>query len=261
MAEFTKQVSEDLNQDGRFTEDDLFGYVTDTHNQIDAYVISFDVPITAKDANGIPQLVVDDDKFITAFLRLFEFMRENVSTFAGTEQPTATDIHSLYRPIFQNQRALVFAEYLGNSAQMRDYDFDFGILPFPKLDENQERYKTSSQDGHTIFCIPATARNSEKIGAVAEVLAAESYRSVVPAFYDVALKTKYARDEESSAMIDIIRQGISFDFGMVNVVLTGRPHHVWRSLVTGNRNNIASEVERGMRNWERDLERLLVAYE
>jgi ABC-type glycerol-3-phosphate transport system substrate-binding protein len=261
MGEFTKQVTADLNNDGRFTEDDLYGYVTDTHNQIDAYIAAFDVPITRKGADGMPELAVEDEKFVTAFLRLYDFMRENESTFAGTEQPTAVDIHSMYRPIFQNQRGLILAEYLGNSAQMRDYDFDFGILPFPKLDENQDRYKTMSQDGHTIFCIPATAANSEKVGAVAETLAAESYRSVLPAFYEVALKTKFARDEDSSAMIDIIREGISFDFGLVNVVLVGRPHHVWRSLITGQRNNVVSEVERGMRVWSRDLESLLEAYE
>ena len=95
MAEFTRQVSEDLDLDGRFTEDDLYGYVTDTHNQVDAYVVSFDVPVTVKNSEGIPELVVDSDKFTTAFLKLYAFMREDTSTFAGTEQPTATDIYSI----------------------------------------------------------------------------------------------------------------------------------------------------------------------
>jgi hypothetical protein len=112
-----------------------------------------------------------------------------------------------------------------------------------------------------MFCIPATAHNSEKIGAVMEALASESFRSVVPAFYEVALQTQYARDEESAEMMDIIREGISFDFGIANTVLLGRPHLTWRSLVTNQRDNIVSEVERQMHVWERYLERLLEAYE
>ena len=260
MAELTKNVSVDVDNDGKFTEKDMYGYVTDTHNQIDAYVEAFDIPIT-KMENGIPVFVIEDEKFATAFLKLYEFMRENISTFAGTQQPTATDIYSIYRPIFQEQRALILAEYLGNSAQMRSYEFDFGILPFPKLDEQQIKYRTKSQDGYTMFCTPVTVTNTEKVGAVIEALAAESRRSVVPAFYDVALKTKYARDEESSEMIDIIRDGIGFNFGILYVVPLGSPHLEWRFLVTDKKNTIVSSVEKKISGWNKNLEKVLSAYE
>ena len=261
MDELTKNVSGDVDNDGKWTEADLYGYVTDTHNQIDAYVEAFDIPITARDENGVPFYVVTDEKFATAFMRLYSFMRENVSTFAGTQQPTATDIYSIYRPIFQNERALILAEYLGNSAQMRSYDFDFGILPFPKLDANQVKYRTKSQDGYTMFCTPVTVKNVEKVGAAIEALASESRRSVVPAFYDVALKTKYARDEESSEMIDIIRDGIGFNFGILYVVPLGTPHLEWRFLVTDKKNNIVSSVEKKINGWEKNLVKVLTAYE
>ncbi|MCL2159516.1 MAG: hypothetical protein FWH48_08935, partial [Oscillospiraceae bacterium] len=48
MTEITKQVSMDLDSNGKYDEKDLYGYVTDTHNQVDAYVVSFDVPVSAK---------------------------------------------------------------------------------------------------------------------------------------------------------------------------------------------------------------------
>ena len=51
---------------------------------------------------------------------------------------------------------------------------------------------------------------------ITEALASESYKNVIPVFYDVALKTKSARDEESSAMIDLIRDTLTFDFGYIN---------------------------------------------
>lgn len=261
MAELTKQVSVDVDMDGKWTDKDIYGYVTDTHNQIDAYVEAFDIPITVTGDDGLPVYAIEDEKFSTAFLKLYSFMRENISTFAGTEQPTATDIYSMYRPIFQDQRALILAEYLGNSAQMRSYEFDFGILPFPKLDESQERYRSKSQDGYTMFCTPVTVQNTEKVGAVIEALAAESRKSVVPAFYDVALKTKYARDEESSDMIDIIRDGIGFNFGILYVVPLGNVHLEWRILITDKKNNIVSSVEKKMNTWNKNLKKVLSAYE
>ncbi|MCL1792609.1 MAG: hypothetical protein FWG34_01945 [Oscillospiraceae bacterium] len=260
MAEITKNVSMDLDNNGKYDENDLYGYVTDTHNQVDAYVVSFDVPITAKGDDGIPVYKIQEEKFASAFLRLYEFTRETPSTFAGTLQPTATDIYSMYRPIFEDERALIIAEYLGNAAEMRSYEFDFGILPFPKLDANQPKYRTMPQNGYTMFCTPVTVQNIEKIGAVMEAMSSESRKSVVPAFYEVALKTKYARDEESAEMIDIIREGISYNFGMEYVVPLGSPHLEWRFLVSEKKNTIVSSVEKKLNGWEKALEKILIAY-
>jgi len=261
MAEITKNVSGDLDNNGKYDEKDLYGYVTDTHNQVDAYVVSWNIPITAKGDDGWPKYVIQDEKFSTAFLKLYTFMRETVSTFAGTNQPVTTDIYSMYRPIFQEERALILAEYLGNASQMRSYEFDFGILPFPKYDDNQEKYKTMPQNGYTMFCTPVTVQNPEKVGAVIEALAVESRKSVLPAFYEIALKTKYARDEESAEMIDIICEGMSYNFGVEYVVPLGTPHLEWRFMVTDKKNNIVSSVEKKMSLWEKNLVKILAAYE
>jgi hypothetical protein len=261
MAEFTTQVSSDVNGDGTLNEEDMYGYVTDMHNQLDAYFAAFEIPVTLKGTDGLPEIAVKSERFITGFEKLYAFMRKTESTFAGSEQPATTDIYSMYRPIFQNQRALIIAEYLGNSSQMRDYDFDFGILPFPKWNEAQKDYKTMSQDGYTMFCVPATVSDTEKVGAVVESLASESYKSVLPTFYEVALKTKYARDEESEQMIDIIREGISFNFGIIEVVPLERPHHVWRILMINNQDSIASEVEKNFSVYQNSLDKILATYE
>ena len=48
---------------------------------------------------------------------------------------------------------------------------------------------------------------------ILEALACESYKSVVPAYYEIALKTKYTRDEDSARMLDIIFENRVFDLG------------------------------------------------
>ena len=52
--------------------------------------------------------------------------------------------------------------------------------------------------------------------AAAEALAAEAYRTVTPAFYEVALKNKYSRDDASSRIIDIIYNAATTDFLYAN---------------------------------------------
>jgi hypothetical protein len=108
-------------------------------------------------------------------------------------------------------------ELLGNAQLLRGMDTDFGIIPYPKWDEYQENYLTTSVAYFSLFCVPVTVRNLEMTGIITEALCVESYKKVIPAFYEVSLKTKLARDDESSEMIDIIRSGLTFDFGKIYV--------------------------------------------
>lgn len=64
--------------------------------------------------------------------------------------------------------------------------------------------------------MPITTSDPERTGSIIEALCAIGSRDVVPAFYNVSLKTKYSRDTESEEMIDIIRDSIIYDIGYVS---------------------------------------------
>jgi hypothetical protein len=91
-------------------------------------------------------------------------------------------------------------------------DGDFGILPWPKYTEDQDNYYSHASDVFTLFAIPGQTDDPEFCGTVTDALSAESKYSVIPAFYDVVLKGRTAKDEQSSAMLDIIRDHLHFDF-------------------------------------------------
>jgi len=55
----------------------------------------------------------------------------------------------------------------------------------------------------------------EDLGLVIEALAMKSQESVTPEFYEVQLKGRDARDDESEAMLDIIFASRSFDLGPI----------------------------------------------
>ncbi len=259
MAELTKNVSADVNNDGVYGTDDLYGYVTDSHNFIDAYQTAFDVPVTVTGSDSYPVLAVKEQKFSDAYVKLYGFMRETPSTFAGIDQTSSAD--NIYRPlIFDQGRGLIVAECMGNTELMRELDFDFGILPYPKYNENQANYKTLSLLTLSLFCVPKTAVQTEMIGAVMEALAAGSYQYVTPAFYEVALKTKYSRDEDSAEMMDIIRKGITYNFGMVYCVPLNGAMHSWRLQLIANNINIVSSVEKSYNQYEAGLKKVLEIY-
>jgi hypothetical protein len=119
--------------------------------------------------------------------------------------------------MFPADKALFGTITLGDTLLFKSMESDYGILPMPKWDEQQTRYYTMI-DGHgPLIAIPTTsADNDDMIGTIMEALAAESYKQVIPAYYEIAFKNKQLRDEESIQMLDdYIKPGVLFDFGFI----------------------------------------------
>ena len=102
---------------------------------------------------------------------------------------------------------------LGGLTTMRDMNDDIGILPFPMFTADQGRYYTGVDANCNGLAVPITAQNTEMVSAVIEYMSYLCYRDIMPVFYDVVLKTKSSRDNESAAMIDIIRESRLYDIG------------------------------------------------
>jgi len=108
------------------------------------------------------------------------------------------------------------------------------------MDESQNEYATTSHNSLSMCCFPVTVSDIEFSGIITEALCAESYRRVIPNYYEISLKTKAARDEESGEMIDFIRESLTFDFGWVHSVPMGSIGVIIQDLVINNTPNFAS---------------------
>ena len=77
--------------------------------------------------------------------------------------------------------------------------------------------------------------DAEMIGAVTEALAFDSYENVTPAYFESAMKAKYSQDEASARMLDIIRDGLTFNFGFVNSSSCENMIHILRDVAKSNK--------------------------
>ena len=117
--------------------------------------------------------------------------------------------------MFSTGRAMFFMQMLDLTSYFRDMQTDYGILPYPKYNENQKEYGHTIGSWHSMFlCAPASVGSAaDKCGAVLETLAYESYKTVTPAYYNKTLIGKYFRDEESAEMLNIILSTRVYDVG------------------------------------------------
>jgi hypothetical protein len=137
--------------------------------------------------------------------------------------------------MFMNEQNMFYYSILYESGTtFNSMEDDYGILPCPKYDESQADYKTVAHDMYSLFCVPITCTRTELAGAAAEAMAAESYRTVTPTYFETALKVKYARDEETSQMLDIALNGVTFNFGVVYSSALSNVGYIMRDLLLFN---------------------------
>lgn len=204
---YINEAYQDINGDGKADDDDRYGYCTINYwGPMIPWVIASDITFLEYESDGAPRFAMNNERSVQLLLNLNDiFHGEGTHNYsAGIDINTAA---------FVNGNALFGGYQRVSSLEMfRDMETDIGILPYPKMDESQENYITSSHDTANVGVIPMTCSKGDTMGAVLEVLSRESAKDVIPAYYETALKVKYARDEMSAQMLDIIRYNISCVF-------------------------------------------------
>ncbi len=212
MIRYTEAVYKDLNGDGKENAGDLFGFAATTSKSSEHFMYDAGVRSSSRDADGIPVITLNNERTVRFVQKQYQLYYETKGAFITSDNIIDTDMTEM----FTSGTMLFFPGWLYNAQYFRDMKDDYGIIPFPKLDEEQEQYYALVHDGSTIYCSPITCTNLDVMGAVTEAMAADNYRYVTPAYFEVALKTKFARDEISSQIIDMIKNSSMTDFLYAN---------------------------------------------
>ncbi|MBE6657925.1 MAG: hypothetical protein E7604_05710 [Ruminococcaceae bacterium] len=212
---YVTDINSDINGDGVMDYEDRWGFFSEDGNSYMYYC-----------SNGGSVVAIDGDTAHLSFnsVRNVELATEAI---ALTINPDTTlrankmvDASSLGWTAASNWFAEGNALIRSTSLEpiprdFRALDVNFGIIPYPKLDESQESYGSMADNvSGRVIGVPITS-DAEYVSTILEVLAAESVNTVSTAFYDRCLDGKIMRDEESAAMLDIIFENKIFDLGLI----------------------------------------------
>ncbi len=255
MMELCDGVYTDLNGDGERNLEDKHALITDCKSAANSYLWAFGKKIATQQADGTYDLSYYDDKLVSIVERMYNLYYESGYVFTDPQSWGDT-----YLPAFIEGRGLfVNGQFKQATGTYRDVEFDFGIIPYPKWDSAQDKYYTSVDGGHEGLAIPKSVQDTEYTGIMAEVLNAESWKLVVPAYYDTALKYKGARDEESIAMLDMLMDARIFDFGYV---YGGWGCVFWlQYMMEGATKDITSYYEKNFGAYEKTMDKVFEAFD
>jgi len=253
MAELSADAYHDLNGDGKKDPADQFG-LTMSSVCADSLFFSSGLRTTEIGDDGLPAIsdMFGSEKAQSLVTWLNDLFKTN-SAYLSLDND--------YMLPFLEERAMFFlvdVAFAGD--KLRFTEIDYGILPIPKYDEAQEDYYTIPSFTYTLYGIPVDAKNPDRSAAVLECLGSEAYRTVSPALFETALKVKYAGDDATSEMYDIIRGGVVFDIGRIfNDSMSSLTYSLFRgALQTGN-SNWTSTFERSRKSLDKQFAKVIDA--
>lgn len=196
MYEMSTNVSTDVNGDGIMDANDMYGYLVQKTATVNLF-FSAGENMSAKNDDDMPYIsIANNERAVDVVTKIMDILTSDYVYVGGD-----ADV----KLMFEEGRGLFFSEVLNLVETMREANINFGVIPVPKFNENQENYHHFSDTWcMCLIGVPKTNTDLERTSVILEALCAESSDTLVPAFYEINLKGKFFRDEESEEMLELI---------------------------------------------------------
>ncbi|MBE6613127.1 MAG: hypothetical protein E7632_11610 [Ruminococcaceae bacterium] len=220
-------ASRDLDGNGEYDWKDQWGIGMGAQNDVALFYAAMGGRVVEADKDGTPIIVADNERntniaeiiyraFMETQTTAFNAKQNRVQTWIGSGCPVAAPT-SVASYLFQNGRSLFSCAVVQSLPSYSDVEgLDYGIVPFPKYDEQQKDYYTLFETwGALLMGIPVTSDDPEFPGFMLEVLSGYSTDTSYKAYVETASKIKYIYDEDSAEMLDIVYKGLMVDVGVM----------------------------------------------
>ncbi len=262
MKVFSESAAADLNGDGVHDEFDRWGLAGEGFNTM-AFIEGCGGKAFAKDENDMPYIAMQNETFYDQFM-LAHSVNGNfdtsmlVNNFSSKYAGDAIWDDCINKGFIED-RILFNCTGLNRVSMLREMESDFGLLPIPKYTDEQEDYHCLvSIWASNMISVPISCGDTDRTGLIIEALSAESKYTLTPAYYDITLKTKSARDEESSAMLDLIFEGRAFELG--NQYGWGGLFDIAATLTHSGKTDLASQLESKIKGAETAMQKTVDAF-
>lgn len=232
------------NGDTIWDVNDTYGFSCPTDWFSASFIFGADIPLVEKNEDGDFYFAFDNERSYTLMEKL-DALINGPDTYVFPYGGLYGEAEYVDKALPIESGRCLFTQYTFNQLHtIRNVELDFGILPYPKLDEEQEDYISNDWSGLTAVPISLSEDSYEMVGDVIELFAYYSEEDVIPTYIDVVLGTKLSRDDDSKEMIDLIFDTCIFNAGMN--YLGSMPgtknalYSVAHMIIDGKQNNLAS---------------------
>ena len=212
MQRISHEIYRDTNGDGALDGGDVYGFCFDWQ-MINYFVLSSGLSFSSRSAEGDPVLNMYNEDVLKLVDVIYAMVSDGKTSYRN--DGTVSGVSA-----FKNQNALFYNKFLLHGmTQLRETDFEWGVLPPPALYEKSGYTSANSTVSGNCAFIPITSSEKlfETYATVLNAMAVESYLTVVPEC-GTALRSKYSDEPADAEMIDIIYKTINAPFIMAATI-------------------------------------------
>ena len=116
---------------------------------------------------------------------------------------------------FMSDQVAFFDDNLHAASSFKGSDLNFGLLPWPKYNDEVEEYYSAVDAGTNLYGVlrNTSEANARRVSIVLEALAYYGSRDVLPFYFDTILSYQYLKDDDSIQMLHIIHENLVLDLG------------------------------------------------
>jgi len=259
MYSLSKDVSKDLDGDGKMTVADRFGMLSETKAAWYLFLGSGQKSIIYDNETYLSNL--SDEKNFDVMNRVIEIMSDmqNVCVINDgkhNSELTTGGVWEEASKIFEEGRTLFHTETFNGTEKLRNMGQDYGVLPIPKWTEEQEEYYCMTNDDICALSLPTTVSDPNRAALITEALAYESMFVLQPTFYEVYLSEKLLRDEQSRQMMDLVLSSKFYDMDFCFGGITGMSGSM-EDMASSKQNKLSSRIASLEKSAQKKIDKIL----
>lgn len=257
MMELSKEYTYESDNEDGMTWTDTWGFGATNGSVVSNYLASGQ-QLVKKDENDLPMLALGTtERDVNVLQKLLDTMTEK-NTWVITAEQMGGNIWDRCVKIFGEGRNLFRVTAFSAVKKIRVYDVNFGIVPYPLIDETQDEYSTPCGAAYAYGCvIPLSAPDPEFSAYMLDVMSAESKgdnaAGLTRAYIEVVIKGKDLKaDEDACDILDnYVFNNIVYDLGLIynfgidsminNLVANGSSDII--SAIDANSDSINAKIE------------------
>ncbi len=209
LAEMASVSGNDTNGDGVYDTNDNYGMMSWRGVFYMFLLNGCGNTLVEKNEEDIPVYTFNSEAFINSYEKILGIIHGEKKIYFDAEKDANN--HRVQEVMFPANQVLFWCECISWAKALREMEANFGILPAPKYDEAQSQYYSCNNGNFFGMSVPVSVSDRDRASVIIEALQSASTQTVLSAYYDVTLKSKYSRDEESAKMVDIIFDSTTYD--------------------------------------------------
>ncbi len=202
FVDMALKATKDLDGDGQIREGDQCGITAEELSRYTSIMTASGQYLTERNEDGRLVIIANTERMQSIIEKLYRAVSRKGTIWYDQESG---------KNVFEEGHILFSLDAISNGNQYRGMDVDLGLVPYPKYDEEQKEYL--SLDFGCLVGVPSSVTDRQMVGAVIEYMAWDSANTVRPAYFDVYLDGKLARDPDMRRMLQLLFDTITYEAG------------------------------------------------